>query len=144
MKQTRPQTYYVGIALIAFGVVALLNLWWMLPIAFFSFIGYRFYTERRNRGQFAEAVQGGLWGFGLALLYLVGFWPGLLLLAGASLLARGRESQIDDKVQELLGRAKQSWTNRSLRPSLSTTTYAPTTPQHSEEQQVASGKTIRL
>jgi hypothetical protein len=143
MKQTQPQTYYAGVALVAFGVVALLNLWWMLPIAFFAFIGYRFYTERRNTGQFAEAVQGGLWGFGLAFLWLVGMWPGILLLAGASLLARGRESEIDDAVQNALGRAKQSWGNRGFRASLSTNPLNVSINKTTEEQP-ATNKTIRL
>lgn len=143
MKKTQPQTYYVGIALVAFGVVTLLNLWWMLPIALFAFIGYRFYTERRNIGQFAEAVQGGLWGFGLAFLWLVGMWPGLLFLAGASLLARGRENEIDDAVQNALGRAKQNWEKRNFRPSLSNNSLNVSVTKTTEEQ-AASGKTIRL
>jgi hypothetical protein len=93
-------------------------------------------------GRTIEAVQGGLWGVGLALLFLTGFvWPGLLFLAGASILVRGREQQLDDQVQRLLGRA-------SRRPGTAitpvTTQHVPISTYQPPVETVAMGETTRL
>jgi hypothetical protein len=59
-------------------------------------------------GRTVEAVQVGMWGVGLALLFMLGFvWPGVLFLAGASVLMRGREDRVDAYVQEAIARVRR-------------------------------------
>jgi hypothetical protein len=99
------QTRYAGIALIVLGVVAVFNLWWMIPSALLIGGGVAIYQRQRASGRKGEAVQALLWGVGLAALLLVDFvFPGVLLLGGASLLLRGREAQADERVQRTVAR----------------------------------------
>jgi hypothetical protein len=66
------------------------------------------YVQRRNMGRTIEAVQLLVWGGGLGLLFLLDFlWPGILLLAGASLLLRGREFRADEALQTLARRVRR-------------------------------------
>jgi hypothetical protein len=78
------------------------------------------YQQRRHMGRTVEAVQVGLWGVGLALLFMLHFiWPGVLFLAGASILMRGRETNVDTYVQNAISQARR-------RPAAA----RPTTTQH--------------
>lgn len=147
MNTTQQRTVYAGIALIAFGVVALLNLWWLIPVALFAGVGYLVYTTRRSIGRYDEAIQGGLWGFGMALLWMIGIWPAIILLAGASLLVRGREMQVDAKVQQLLSQGRAAIQARRG----ASNTSAPIVPQRpsnitivTTDDQPAVGETTRL
>lgn len=99
------QNIMIGILLVVFGLVAWLNLWWaLLPAALIIGSVYG-YAQRRNQGKTAEAVQLGLWGIGLGVLFLLNFfWPGVLLLLGASMLVRGREHTIAEFMPLLAGR----------------------------------------
>src|SRR5687767_3497773 len=97
----------VGVFLVGLGVIALLNLWSLLLPAVLLVGGAVAYQQRRSMGRTVEAVQVGLWGVGLALLFMLGFiWPGVLFLAGASVLMRGRESNVDVYVQNALAQAR--------------------------------------
>jgi hypothetical protein len=99
------QTRYAGIALIVLGVVAVFNLWWLIPSALLAGGGVAVYQRQRLIGRRGEAVQALLWGVGLAVLMLADFiLPGVLLLGGVSLLLRGREGQADDYVQAVIAR----------------------------------------
>lgn len=97
------QTRNAGIVLLVLGIVFLFNLWWFVPAALLAGGGAFAYSRSRALGRRGEAVQGALWGFGLALLYLIGaIFPGILLLAGASLLLRGKEDAADARIQTAL------------------------------------------
>lgn len=94
---------YIGIGLIILGVFAALQLWWLLPPLILAGVGAYLYTERRREGRIVAAVQSGLWLFGMAVLFLFHFIiPGILVLAGASLLIRGREQETDRKISNWL------------------------------------------
>jgi hypothetical protein len=96
---------YIGIGLIAVGAFAALRLWFLLPLLVLGGVGAFLYVERRREGRIAAAVQSGLWLVGMGVLLLINFvFPGVLLLAGASLLLRGHEAQADQRVSEVLGR----------------------------------------
>ncbi|MCG8351436.1 MAG: hypothetical protein MI924_27010 [Chloroflexales bacterium] len=153
MNFNRQQTKYVGLALIALGVFALLRLWWLLPVLLLGGGGVYLYLQRRRMGQVNEAIQLGLWGIGLAVLSMLKFFffPGLLLLAGASLLLRGHEAQVDSRVQALLSQFLNRRNNASTAMSNITTDNAPTyeTPKPTkvtivEDDQAATGETVRL
>lgn len=105
-KNMSPQQQrHLGIALVVVGILAVLRLWWMLPVAILAGIGVYLYIERRKQGRVAAAVQSGLWLVGLALLLLLHLiFPGIFLLAGGSLLLRGREHTADQRVSGWLGR----------------------------------------
>jgi hypothetical protein len=97
------QTRVAGIALIALGVVAVFHLWWTIPSVLLAAGGVAIYRRQRALGRTGEAVQGALWGVGLALLLLIDFVvPGVLLLGGASLLLRGRELEADQRAHRML------------------------------------------
>jgi len=99
------QTRYAGIALIVFGIVAVFNLWWLIPSALLVGGGATIYQRQRASGRTGDAVQALLWGVGLAVLMLADFvFPGVLLLGGVSLLLRGREPQADARVQATVAR----------------------------------------
>jgi hypothetical protein len=103
LNLNQKQTRIAGIALIALGVVAIFNLWWAIPSVLLAAGGVAIYRRQRSLGRTGEAVQGALWGVGLALLLLINFvFPGVLLLGGASLLLRGRELEADQRVQHML------------------------------------------
>src|SRR5215216_3262800 len=96
MNLNKQSTVTAGVILISLGVVVLFNLWSLIFPAALLVGGVVAYQQRRRIGHINEAVQVGIWGVGLALLFLVHFfWPGVLFLAGASVLARGREDRID-------------------------------------------------
>jgi hypothetical protein len=102
------QTRIAGIALIALGVVAVFHLWWAIPSVLLAAGGVAIYRRQRALGRTNEAVQGALWGVGLALLLLIDFvFPGVLLIGGASLLLRGRELEADQRVQGMLANIAQ-------------------------------------
>jgi len=97
------QTRVAGIALIAIGVVAVFHLWWIILPALLAAGGVAIYRRQRALGRTNDAVQGALWGVGLALLLLIHFiFPGVLLLGGASLLLRGHELEADQRVHGML------------------------------------------
>jgi hypothetical protein len=99
------QARNAGIFLIVVGVVAIFNLWWLVPAVALGGAGIFAYRRSRALGRTGEAVQAALWGLGLAVLYLIGaIFPGILLLAGASLLLRGREQEADVRAQRVIGR----------------------------------------
>jgi hypothetical protein len=114
----------LGIGLIVLGLVWWLSLWWLLLPGALMAGGAATYIQRRRIGRTAEAVQIGLWGIGLGLLFLIGFiFPGILFLAGASVLARGREIDIDDRIQRLAAGLRRS----QSKARSSETTHVPVT-----------------
>jgi hypothetical protein len=106
MNPNKRQSAAIAIFLIGLGLVIWLNLWWLLWPGALVAGGVLAYRERRRLGRTAEAVQVGLWCFGLAVVVLLHFWPGVLLLAGTSLLLRGREAQVDDTIQRMVAQAR--------------------------------------
>jgi hypothetical protein len=136
LNLNQQQARNAGIALIVIGVVAILKLWWAIPAALLVAAGVAIYRRQRGIGRTGEAVQGALWGIGLAVLMLAHFLvPGVLLLGGASLLLRGRELEADQRVRHLLASA------------ISRRAPAPATPPTKVtivNEQPASGETIRL
>lgn len=125
MNVTKPQTVALGIFLIALGAIWALNLWWLVLPGALATAGVIGYLQRRSAGRTIEAVQIGLWGVGLGLLFLLHFvWPGILFLAGASVLLRGREHKAEDQVQRLVSRV-----TRRRTPASSTSYQVPVTSQ---------------
>src|SRR5689334_14063269 len=103
MNFNKRQSAAIGIFLVGLGLVMWLNLWGLLWPGALAAGGVVAYRERRRIGRTAEAVQVALWCIGLALLLLLHFiWPGVLFLAGASLLIRGREVQVDESIQRMV------------------------------------------
>ncbi|NJP05038.1 MAG: ABC transporter ATP-binding protein [Chloroflexaceae bacterium] len=109
--EKRPQSFYLGIFLIVFAIMILFKLWWILalaPIIALSAVGAFVYHYQRQQGHIARAVQSGLWLIGIAILLVIkAFGVGLLLLAGTSLLLRGREEQVDAAVQQFIRQLRQ-------------------------------------
>jgi hypothetical protein len=144
MNPNKQQTAVIGAFLIALGLVMWLNLWWLIAPGALVAGGIVGYRQRRSLGRPAEAVQALLWCFGLALVFLTGFWLGVVVLAGASLLLRGRELQADAMIQQALTQAR---TRRS--PSRSITTQqvpisAPPAAPTSDYEAPTTGNTTRL
>jgi hypothetical protein len=109
MNINRQSPVVLGLFLIALGVGAWFGLWSLLLPAALLIGGAVAYQQRRSLGRTIEAVQVGMWGVGLALLFLLGFvWPGILFLAGASVLIRGREDRVDAYVQNAIAQARRS------------------------------------
>jgi hypothetical protein len=138
----------VGIGLILLGFIWWLNLWWLLPPGALIAGGVAAYIQRRAL-RTSEAVQVGLWGVGLGLLLLVDFlFPGILFLAGVSLLIRGREDRIDAQIQHGISSVRRP---RQNTPPASSTSVpitihsgaAPQAPVTSTDH-VATGETTRL
>ena len=143
----------VGVFLIALGLVWWLNLWALLLPGALLVGGAVAYQQRRQMGRLLEAVQVGLWGVGLALLFMLHFvWPGVLFLAGASVLMRGREASADAYVQRVIAQARQRRPAARPTPSqhvpITTSQPAPIVPaqpQPVERPSAASvGETTRL
>lgn len=133
----------VGAVLIGLGIVWWLNLWWLIWPGVLFVAGAMAYTQRRRLGRTVEAVQAGLWLFGLGLLFLLHFvFPGILLLAGASILLRGREYQADDQVQALLSGLRSS--RGASRNPLPGQQVPYTTPETNVTDTPRVGKTTRL
>ncbi len=113
------QTRLIGLILITIGVVAIFRLWWLVPVVLLAGGGIVIYRRQRNLGRIDEAVQALLWGVGLALLSLFKLlWPGILILGGVSLLLRGREAEVEQRMWALLGQLL-SWNHRPTTPSAS-------------------------
>jgi hypothetical protein len=108
MNFNKQPSVALGAFLIGLGLVWWLNLWSLLLPAALLIGGVVAYQQRRRMGRTVEGVQVGLWGVGLALLFMIGFvWPGVLFLAGASVLMRGRETNVDSYVQTALAQARR-------------------------------------
>lgn len=107
MNVNNRQATIAGGFLIALGIVWWLNLWWLLLPASLLIAGAAGYLQRRAVGRNNEALQAGLWGMGLGLLFLFGIvWPGILFLAGGSILLKGREAQAEAFVERAIGRVR--------------------------------------
>lgn len=153
MNFNQQQSRMVGIGLIALGIVAIFNLWWIVPVVLLAGGGAYLYTQRKRMGRNNEAVQFGFWGLGLAALYLTDLmFPGILVLAGLSLLMRGREHLVDARVQQLLGRFKRRQAapatidQTALQPAapVASTPPAPVQSARPAEDHAAVGETVRL
>jgi hypothetical protein len=136
MNPNKRQSAAIGIFLIGLGVMMWLNLWWLLWPGALAVAGVLGYRERRRLGRPTEAVQAALWCIGLALLWLLGFvWPGVLFLAGTSVLIHGREMQIDEAVQRRVAQARSR--RAAQRPV--TTQHVPITTQQPQAAPPAAG-----
>lgn len=133
MNLNQSQARNAGVALIALGVIAVFNLWWLIPSALLAAGGVAIYRRQKALGRTGEAVQAATWGLGLALLLLVDFLlPGVLLLGGASLLMRGREAQVEERALRVIGRF-----GRRRAPAPSAPTFAaPQAPAAAPQQRV--------
>ena len=133
----RQQNVVVGVFLVGLGLVWWLNLGWLIWPGALIGLGAVAYTQRRQMGDTIAAVQAGLWLVGLGVLFLLHFvFPGVLFLAGASILARGREQQIDDQVQAFLGNVRSG----NIRPNFPSQRVPVTT----ETETQATNETTRL
>jgi hypothetical protein len=144
MNPNKQQTAAIGAFLIALGLVMWLNLWWLIAPGALVAGGILAYRQRQRLGRPAEAVQALLWCFGLALVFLTGFWLGILFLAGASLLLRGRELQADAMIQQALTQAR---TRRSASRSITTQHVpisAPPAAAPNDYEAPSTGNTTRL
>lgn len=136
MNLNDKQTRYAGIALIVLGIVAVFNLWSLIPVALLAGGGYVIYRRQRAIGRGGEAVQALLWGVGLAVLLLLDFiLPGVLLLGGASLLLRGHEGEAERRVEALTAKLTS---RRSPQASAQPTRVTIV------DEQTASNETVRL
>ena len=151
MNLNKQPTVAMGVFLIGLGLVWWLNLWSLLLPAALIVGGVVAYQQRRRLGRTIEAVQVGLWGVGLALLFLVGFvWPGILFLAGASVLIRGREDRVDLYVQQAAARLRRPRTAAHAVPAqrveITTSQPAPIAPAQpaARETRPTTGETTRL
>lgn len=148
MRIDNRQARFLGIILIALGIIAVFGLWELVLPATLAVGGWFMYVQRRQMGRTNEGVQFGLWGIGLALLLLVGmipFFPGILVIVGASLLARGREQKIDQRIQRLTGQlqsGRRSPTTPRVQDVPVRQSYVHA--QETEEDASSAGKTIRL
>lgn len=142
MNLNQQRARYAGIALVILGVVAVFNLWWLVPAALLATGGVVIYRRQRAIGRRGEAVQALLWGMGLAVLLLADFiFPGVLILGGASLLLRGREAAADDRLQAIVARFRRQRT-----PAVSAQPVASPTrlPVEDTAERPATNETIRL
>ena len=154
MNLNRQPSVAVGVFLIALGLVWWLNMWSLLLPAALLAGGVVAYQQRRRMGRTVEGVQVGLWGIGLALLFMLHFvWPGVLFLAGASILMRGRETNVDAYVQNVVAQARRRSSpaarpTPSLRVEITTHQPAPITPAQPRptvsESSSSTGETTRL
>jgi hypothetical protein len=145
---------YLGISLIVLGVLALLNWWGLIPVLILGSVGAHLYTQRRLEGRVPMAVQSGLWLIGMAVLFLLNFiFPGILLLAGASLLVRGHEHEADQRVVNVMRRLgvhlsptpARGMTAASAAPTIQQTPADQTAAGTSSgDQEPSTGKTVRL
>jgi hypothetical protein len=141
------QSWYLGIGLIVFAVLLFFNLWWLVPIVLTAGLAIFVYTQQRQEGNIGRAVQGGLWLMGLALLLLLKSFvqvPAIamiLLLAGASLLLRGREDKVDATVQQALRGFRKRESSQAGATSVPITSADPNgTPQSPEPSGAAYGE----
>ncbi|MGC8799642.1 MAG: hypothetical protein C0184_06595 [Chloroflexus aggregans] len=116
MSFQNEQTRWIGLILITLGIVTIFKLWWLVPAALLAGGGIVIYRRQRSLGRTDEALQALLWGIGLALLSLFHLvWPGILILGGASLLLRGREAQVEQRMWTLIGQVL-NWNRRPTPP----------------------------
>ncbi|NNJ12245.1 hypothetical protein EKD04_018100 [Chloroflexales bacterium ZM16-3] len=142
LNLNQKQTRVAGIALITIGVVAIFHLWWAIPSVLLAAGGVTIYRRQRAIGRTGEAVQGALWGVGLALLLLIDFVvPGVLLLGGASLLLRGRELEADQRVQRMLSNVAS---RRRAAPAQPAQPVAQQPKVTIVNEQPTTGETVRL
>ncbi len=107
MNVNNRQATIAGGFLIALGLIWWLNLWWLLLPAALVIGGVGAFLQRRAVGRNNEALHAGLWGVGLGLLFLLDFvWPGILFLAGGSILLRGREAQAQAMIEQTFDRVR--------------------------------------
>ncbi|NWF81936.1 MAG: hypothetical protein HXY37_18125 [Chloroflexi bacterium] len=142
MNFNQQRARYAGIALVILGVVAVFNLWWLVPAALLATGGLVIYRRQWAIGRRGEAVQALLWGVGLAVLLLADFiFPGVLILGGASLLLRGHEAAADDRLQAVVARFRRRRT-----PAVNAPTNAPLTrlPVEEAAERPATNETVRL
>jgi hypothetical protein len=140
------QARFAGIALIILGVVAIFDLWGLLPVALLAAGGIYIYRRQHSIGRVNEAVQALLWGTGLAFLLLIdALFPGVLLLGGASLLLRGNEIKADERVQRLLTQVR-SYRRKPAAPVVpaAQTSTPDNSPVVIEDEQPRTGETVRL
>lgn len=109
MNLNKQQSALLGMFFIVLGLVWWLELWWLLIPGLLIGGGIHVYRKRRQLGRTIEAVQSGVWLVGLGALWLIdSIWPGILFLAGASLLLRGREDQFNTWLQRWAGYGRQA------------------------------------
>jgi hypothetical protein len=145
MNLQKKQSVAAGLFLIAIGVVALFGLWHLLLPGVLVVAGVIVYSQRRASGRTIEAVQAGMWCFGLALLFAFQFlWPGVLFLAGLSILARGHEFEVDDRVQRLIGRASARPMQRTPPTQNVPVTVVPQETAGQSQSEAATNETRRL
>ena len=147
MNFNRQQSIAVGIFLIVLGLVAWLNLWWLIWPGALVAAGIIGYSQRRRVGRPQEAVHVGLWGIGLALVFLLHFWVGILFLAGASVLLRGRENQVEEWVERTFRQTRSRPTTIQSYPvqQVPITTQPTSTPSLGDETSTpTTGETKRL
>ncbi len=149
MNFNQQQSRMVGIGLIALGVVAIFNLWWIVPVALLAGGGIYLYRQRKQMGRTNEAVQFGFWGLGLAALYLTDLiFPGVLILVGLSLMMRGREQSVEARVQRVLGRFSRRQPATVVNDQEQTAPSVPVQqsarPAETIQEQPAVGETVRL
>ena len=89
-------TRVLGIAAIVVGVLVALRMLWLVPPMLLIGGGVVYYRYQKILGRTDRAVYGALWGVGLGLAMLLGvLFPALFVLAGATMLLRGREARVD-------------------------------------------------
>jgi hypothetical protein len=152
MNPNKQQSVALGVLLIVLGLVWWLNLWSLIWPGALAAAGVIAYRQRRRAGRPVEAVQAGLWCIGLALLFLVDFvWPGVLFLAGASILIRGREVEVDEQIRRTVAQAGSQ--RRAVSRAITTqqvpiTTHQapahPAAPQTAGQDAPATGQTAHL
>ncbi|MBC8075068.1 MAG: hypothetical protein H7Y32_03250 [Chloroflexales bacterium] len=104
---TSQRTVYAGVALIVLGALFLTGMGGLLPALALAGGGVYLYQTQRRAGSVDKALVGGLWGVGLALIWLTGAWlAGLLLLGGLTVLMRGREQRVDATVQRYMAQGQ--------------------------------------
>ncbi len=149
-KLTLNRSHYVGAALLALGIVVIFDLWWAVPALILAGVGAYIYATRRKAGDRVAAVQGLLWLLGLALLFVFDFvFPGILFVAGGSLLARGREVRIDTAIVDTLARVGVRLDSRPTPPARTAAPVLPHAvetpqPQHDDAREAVTGKTTRM
>ena len=90
----------LGIAAIVIGLLVAVRMLWLLPPLLLIGGGLVFYRYQKVLGRTDRALQGALWGVGLGIGLLTSLlFPAVFVLAGASLLLRGREAQIDAQLR---------------------------------------------
>ena len=153
MNLNKQPSVALGAFLIGLGLIWWLNLWSLLLPAALLIGGVVAYQQRRRMGRTVEGVQVGLWGVGLALLFMLHFiWPGVLFLAGASVLVRGRETNLDAYVQNALAQARRRPSAARPTPTqhvpITTSQPAPLSPAQPQpaasERKSNTGETTRL